>query len=104
MATADLGIHDLEKTAGVPMRTLRHWVKKGVLPRPRGSGQVARYTEVRLLRAQVIKHLRVSKLSLREINRRIGALSNDELPALLPAPVRPDEIYRYYSVAARGVV
>ena len=45
MAASDLGIHELETATGVPALTLRHWVKKGVLPRPRGRGRVARYLE-----------------------------------------------------------
>ena len=89
MTTADLGIHDLEKATGVPMRTLRHWVKQGVLPRPRGRGRVAKYTVTHLVRAQAIKHFRASKLSLREIDRRIGKLTDDEVKALLPPPARP---------------
>jgi len=89
MTTVDLGIHDLEKATGVPMRTLRHWVKSGVLPRPRGRGRVARYTETHLVRAQAIKYFRASKLSLREIKRRIGALGDDEVRVLLPPPARP---------------
>ncbi len=89
MTATDLGIHELEKATGVPMRTLRHWVKKGVLPRPRGRGRVARYTDSHLVRAQAIKHLRDSKTSLRDINKRIGSLSDDEVRALLPAPRRP---------------
>jgi hypothetical protein len=76
MSTADLGIHEFEAATGVPMRTLRHWVKKGVLPRPCGRGRVARYTESHLIRAQAIKHLRASKVSLREIRQRIGVLND----------------------------
>jgi|GEM_PF-1091342 len=89
MATAEWGIHELEKATGVPMRTLRHWVKKGLLPRPRGRGRVAKYTSTHVLRAQLVRHLRAKKLSLRQIQNRIGGLSDEELKALLPPPPRP---------------
>ncbi len=88
MTTVDLGIHELEAATGVPMRTLRHWVKKGVLPGPRGRGRVARYTESHLIRAQAIKHFRASKVSIREIRQRIGALSDEEVKAMVPSPAR----------------
>jgi DNA-binding transcriptional MerR regulator len=88
MSTVDLGIHELEAATGVPMRTLRHWVKKGVLPGPRGRGRVARYTESHLIRAQAIKHLRASKVSIREIRQRICALSDEEVKALVPPTTR----------------
>jgi DNA-binding transcriptional MerR regulator len=88
MSTVDLGIHELEAATGVPMRTLRHWVKKGVLPRPRGLGRVARYTESHLIRAQAIKHFRASKVSIREIRKRIGELSDEEVKAMVPPPTR----------------
>lgn len=94
MAAVDLGIHELETQTGVPARTLRHWVKKGVLPRPHGRGRVARYTETHLVRALAIKHLRSTKVSIREIYRRIGALSDEQVKALIPPPERmtPDGV------------
>src|SRR5512140_3832829 len=88
MGTVDVGIHELEAATGVPMRTLRHWVKKGVLPGPHGRGRVARYTESHLIRAQAIKHFRASKISIREIRQRIGALSDEEVKAMVPPPTR----------------
>lgn len=89
MTTGNMGIHELENATGVPMRTLRHWVKKGLLPRPLGRGRVAKYTETHLLRAQAIKHLRASKLPLRMIHKRLSGLSDTEVKALLPPPARP---------------
>ena len=81
-------IHDLEKAAGVPMRTLRHWVNEGVIARPIGRGRTARYTDGHLVNALVVKHLRETKLSLKAIRKRTAKLSNDEMRALLPPPTR----------------
>jgi DNA-binding transcriptional MerR regulator len=88
MTTTLLGIHDLEKATGVPMRTLRHWARKRLLPKPIGRGRVARYTDSHLLRALAIKHLRLSKLSLNAIYKRIAPLNDEQLRALLPPPAR----------------
>jgi DNA-binding transcriptional MerR regulator len=92
MATTLLGIHDLEKASGVPVRTLRHWVRERLLPKPLGRGRVARYTDSHLVRALAIKQLRVGKLSLRAIYKRIALLNDEQLRALLPPPARATTI------------
>ena len=88
MTKATRGIQELAEQAGVSIRTLHHWTKLRVLPRPVGHGRSAQYTEGHVLRAQVIKHLREGKLALKAIHNKIAALNDEQLRALLPPDAR----------------
>lgn len=80
-------MQSLQAATEVSARTLRHWIRRGVLPRPLGRGRGARYGEDHLLRARVARQLRAQRLSLRAIQRRMSGLSEADLRALLPPPV-----------------
>lgn len=77
-------MQSLQTASAVPARTLRSWVRAGVLARPHGSGRGARYDESHLLRARVARQLRTERLSLRAIRKRMSGLSDADLRALLP--------------------
>jgi len=88
MSGPNYSIHELEKAANVPLRTLRYWVNKGLIARPIGRGRTARYTDAHLVHALVVKHLRESKLSLKAIYKQTAKLSDSDMRALLPQPTR----------------
>jgi DNA-binding transcriptional MerR regulator len=80
-------IQALQAQSGVSARTLRHWVREKVLPKPFGRGRGARYDDRHVLRARVIHRLRATRLSLPAIRARIDKLSEPELLALVaPEP------------------
>ncbi len=88
-------IHEFQDAIGVSVRTLRHWIRRKLLPKPLGRGRAARYTESHLTRARVIRHLRTKGQSLETIRARIAPLTEEQLRALLPAAPRvlsPDGI------------
>jgi len=89
MAAGTYTASELVTLTGVPVRTLRHWVNRKVVPKPIGRGRGARYDERHLLCVRVAQHLRKSGSSLRAIRPRIAGASDAELRALLPPAPRP---------------
>jgi DNA-binding transcriptional MerR regulator len=79
-------IQELTAKTGVPARTLRHWIREKLVPKPNGRGRGARYDERHLIRTRVVQHLRAT-MSLRAIRSQIAAVSDEELAKLVP-PVR----------------
>ena len=89
MANETFTIRGLEAESGVQARTLRHWIRQKLLPKPLGRGRAARYDSRHLLRARAVQHLRTFDQSLSAIRGRIGSLSEQELLALVPPRPRP---------------
>jgi DNA-binding transcriptional MerR regulator len=83
MASEKYTVQQLRAAAGVSARTLRHWTKLNLLPKPLGRGRAARYEESHLIRAQVIRQLRGVGASLPEIKKRLTGLSEQAVRALL---------------------
>jgi len=81
-------MREVQGLAGVRARTLRHWVRKRVLPKPIGTGRGARYTEGHVLRAKFSRELRNQGMSLPAIRARLEGLAEDQLRALVP-PATP---------------
>lgn len=78
------GMPELQNLAGVSARTLRHWIRQKLLPKPLGRGRGARYTDGHVLRAKVIGHLRRQGAPLGTIRAQTERLSEEQLIALLP--------------------
>jgi DNA-binding transcriptional MerR regulator len=78
-------LSDLCGRGGVTARTIRYYVQQGLLPSP-GLGAGARYTEAHLARLRLIRRLQSEHLPLAEIRRRLEALDDDAIRALLKAP------------------
>jgi DNA-binding transcriptional MerR regulator len=78
-------LSDLCGRGGVTARTVRYYVQQGLLPSP-GLGAGARYTEAHLARLRLIRRLQSEHLPLAEIRRRLEALDDDDVRALLKAP------------------
>ncbi len=73
----------LTKAAGVSTRTVRYYIAEGLLPPPTGAGPRSAYTRAHLDRLRLIGHLKDAYLPLREIRRRLDALTDDEVRRLL---------------------
>lgn len=83
MAGEKYTVQQLTAAAGASARTLRHWTRLKLLPKPLGRGRAARYEESHLLRARVIHQLRSAGVSLAHIKQRLAGLSEQEVRALL---------------------
>lgn len=63
----------LEAVVGIPMRTIRSYIEKGLMPQPLGAGRAAHYDNDHLLRLVAIKVLRDQEgRSLGDIRRLLA--------------------------------
>lgn len=84
-------IADLAALSGLSVRTIRYYVAEGLVPPAGRDGKGARYPEATLARLRLIARLRDAHQPLAEIRRRLEALSDEEVGALLEtsAPATP---------------
>lgn len=74
MAVADrrLSLAELAEESGVPARTIRYYIARGLLEGPETAGRGASYGERHLERLRQIRALQGKGLTLAEIARRLG--------------------------------
>jgi DNA-binding transcriptional MerR regulator len=75
-------LKELGRAAGVTERTVRYYIKEGLLPPPNGSGPFSRYTYEHWLRLQFIKRLKDEYLPLSEIKNLLDGRSLPDLREL----------------------
>jgi DNA-binding transcriptional MerR regulator len=76
-------LQELAAEAGLPARTIRFYIARGLLPGPDKAGRGAAYTEAHLARLQQIKNLQARGLMLAEIAHQ---LRGEKPQAALPLP------------------
>jgi DNA-binding transcriptional MerR regulator len=82
---------ELAELTGLTPRTIRYYIVEGLLPPPQGAGPAAVYTAAHRDRLRLITALKARYLPLREIRRRLAALSDAQVRAELasgPADLR----------------
>ena len=107
-----LTLAQLEAESGVPDRTLRRWVRTGLLPGPLGRGRASHYLPSHVTRARAIEALRMQRLSTRAIRDRLAVASAQELqqlaeptakaanaPSVPPAPSYPASTWEIVSLS-----
>ena len=83
---------ELTEAAGVSVRTVRYYIAEGLLPPPVGSGPKSYYTRSHLDRLRAIGRMRANYLPLREIRRRLGAMSEQQIRSLaMEEPAEAEE-------------
>ncbi|HEU0113495.1 MAG TPA: MerR family transcriptional regulator [Thermomicrobiales bacterium] len=96
---------ELTEAAGVSVRTVRYYISEGLLPPPVGSGPKSYYTRSHLDRLRAIGRMRANYLPLREIRRRLGGMSEQQIRALArDEPAAAEEAAEPADVAARRPV
>jgi len=80
MAKKSLSLSELAGKAGIPARTVRFYISRGLLPRPVGAGRGARYEEMHLERLREILQLQREGLTLAEIGMRGEEAAEQALP------------------------
>ena len=75
-------LRELCREADVTERTVRYYIKEGLLPPPHGSGPFSRYGYEHWLRLQFIKRLKDEYLPLSEIKNLLDSRSTAELDQL----------------------
>ena len=76
-------VSELAGHAGVSVRTVRYYIKEGLLPSPKLRGRYALYDEEHLDRLRLILRLKDAYLPLKEIRTKLKDLEIDELRELL---------------------
>ena len=83
MTESEYQIHELADKAGVSVRTIRFYIKEGLLPSPLVRGRYAGYSDNYLERLELIRLLKDQFLPLKEIRTRTQGLSQEEVRAAL---------------------
>jgi DNA-binding transcriptional MerR regulator len=79
----ELDISEVCERADVTPRTVYFYVQQGLLPPATGAGPAARYTPGHVARLLLIRLLQKQHLPLAEIAKRIRALDDEEVKALV---------------------
>lgn len=82
MEARTYNLRELCREADVTERTVRYYIKEGLLPPPSGSGPFSRYTFEHWLRLLFIKRLKDEYLPLSEIKNLLDSRSLPELAQL----------------------
>lgn len=92
MTGNDFQIHELADKAGVSVRTIRFYIKEGLLPPPQVRGRYAVYSDDYLERLELIRLLKDQFLPLKEIRSRTHGLNRDEVRAAISFEQEPDSM------------
>src|SRR4029078_6396111 len=82
---------DLERETGINARTIRYYITEGLLPAARGRGVGATYGPTHLLRLKAIGLLKKDNTPLEQIGRRLQAMRDPDLAAMLEVETAPPE-------------
>lgn len=94
-----LSLQQLSDQTGVPVRSIRFYIQKGLLLRPQGETRAATYGEVHLASLLRIRQWQDAGLSLEAIGELLAARREPPL-----APARPGAIeVRSHLVIAEGI-
>lgn len=72
-----LTVDELERVTGVPVRTARYYVTRGLLPAPVRRGRVAYYGADHVARLELVRALQDHGFTLQAIERFLAALPDD---------------------------
>ena len=82
-------ITELEEETGIPARTIRYYISRGLLAPAYGRGPSATYDLGHLLRLRLISRLKDERHPLDEIRDRLGEMSDADVEAALGVQVAP---------------
>ena len=75
-------LSDLTERAGIPPRTVRYYVQRGLLPAPRFRGPDTAYEEEHLIRLRAIRRLQERFFPLDAIQVELARMTPDAIRAL----------------------
>jgi DNA-binding transcriptional MerR regulator len=84
-------MNELVAQTGVAARTIREYMRLGILPRPEGYGMAARYSREHLLRLWAIASLRADGFLLDQVKARLAQMTPRQLAKYAPRPPRAEE-------------
>jgi DNA-binding transcriptional MerR regulator len=77
----ELTLADLAESSGLPARTIRFYIARGLLDGPVKSGRAAAYTSEHLARLEKIKELQAKGRMLSEIGRSLAGAAPEKSAA-----------------------
>ena len=86
MKLVELKLDELAQRAGIPARTVRYYVQRGLLPPPTFRGKDSSYGATHLLRLKVLKVLQAAFYPLEEIKSVLASKDDAALQLLLASP------------------
>jgi len=89
MAVGSYNVQQILTLSGVPIRSLRYWIRLKLVPKPIGRGRGARYDDRHLNRVRVILALRSKRLSLDAIRAQLASRTDEEIAQMVPPAPRP---------------
>jgi len=92
MMIEEFTISELARRAGVSVRTIRYYIRIGLLPSPTTRGRYTIYSTEYLNRLKLIKRLKEAYLPLKEISFQMANLCDREI----------EELLEKYETGARG--
>jgi DNA-binding transcriptional MerR regulator len=115
---ATYSFKELVKATGVTAPSLRHWVRRGVVPGPVLKGANTRWDDAHYLRTLAAKRLSATGMHLDAMAQRLQSATVDELhdiaglprpvvpapptPPKPPPPTVPEALAPYRAAAAHG--
>jgi len=79
-----LSLNDLAKKSGVPERTIRYYISRGLIPGPMRGGRGAEYTQEHLAGIQNVRRLQSGGMTLAEIEYQFAQHGGQRGPAIAP--------------------
>jgi DNA-binding transcriptional MerR regulator len=79
-----ISLNELAKESGVPERTIRYYISRGLIPGPLRGGRGAEYTEEHLAGIQNVRRLQSGGMTLSEIEYQLAQPAGDRRPAIAP--------------------
>jgi DNA-binding transcriptional MerR regulator len=86
-----ISLNELARKSGVPERTIRYYISRGLIPGPVRGGRGAEYTEEHLAGIQNVRRLQSGGMTLAEIEYQFAQHAGQR-----PAPIAPESwsVYR----------
>ena len=79
-----ISLNELAKKSGVPERTIRYYISRGLLPGPMRGGRGAEYTEEHLAGIQKVRRLQSGGMTLAEIEYQFAQHAGHRRAAIAP--------------------
>ena len=79
-----ISLSELAKKSGVPERTIRYYISRGLIPGPVRGGRGAEYTQEHLDGIRDVRQLQAAGMTLAEIEYEFARDAGDRRPAIAP--------------------
>ena len=79
-----ISLNELAKASGVPERTIRYYISRGLISGPMRGGRGAEYTQEHLAGIQNVRRLQSGGMTLAEIEHQFAQHGGHRRPAIAP--------------------